>query len=77
MDDDLERLTDRLVNGDPANRSIGGYPMTPEDAAELIVSTLLHDLPEARRKTIRKVIEEWAGEREHRVSSTVMESSSY
>lgn len=65
-------LIERLTKGDNKHHQ---YPMTPEQAASLIVMTLLADLPQERKERVREAIEEWGTEWGSAVSSTAAEST--
>jgi hypothetical protein len=69
---EMEKLLKDLINGYEPD-SLGGYPMTADEAADLIVCTLLKDLPKDRQDAVRQAIEDWATERERVVTGTVME----
>lgn len=67
----MDDLLDKLKNG---TEKYWRYPMTPEDAAALIVSTLLGDLPVDRQQQVEMAINEWGSEWGSAVSGTVYES---
>lgn len=56
---ELAELITRLTQGDGR---VFSTPMAPYEASELIVSTLLPDLPKERRDAVQKAIAEWSGQ---------------
>jgi hypothetical protein len=53
---ELAELIECLTRG---KNTVFTSPMTPSDAAKLIVTTLLSEFPEERRNDVRNAIEEW------------------
>ena len=53
------------------------YPVTPDEAAAMIVAELLSDLPPERQGHVREAIGEWGCAWGSSVSSTDAESSHY
>lgn len=53
----MDELIKKLLEGER-----GTFPMMPPYAANLIVNTLLDDLPPERREKVRFAIEEWGQE---------------
>lgn len=52
-------LLSKLCNG---NEPQCRFPLSAEEGSVLIVTELLSDLPQDRRDSIRRVIEEWSQE---------------
>lgn len=68
----LHKLIKRLREGDNKNMP---YPMTPENAAFVIVEELLPDVPRARKDAVMEAISAWGYDYASAVSYTAAEST--